>query len=169
MKKRAVELLVVIAGIGALMFFVVMPYRLNYAKSRLAAATDDAFQTKSTEYAVLLAERNIDETARWAAWFPDADLQIIRAANLRLRGRETAAAAAYDEIIRIEPTAEVYFNLGVTRWRSGDRDGAELAFALASRFDRSYAAKADLVRSSGEAAAPADDMLPPGREYRFGP
>ena len=106
----------------------ILPYQLNILKREIADRTDEAFRSQTTarELAGQLARDNAAVLEPWGRRFPmDADLQVIRAANLRLVGRTAEAIHCYETAVHYQPTPEMYMSLGQTQLAAGIRAGDE--------------------------------------------
>ncbi|HVS32601.1 MAG TPA: tetratricopeptide repeat protein [Thermoanaerobaculia bacterium] len=140
--KTAAAVSVGAMAIVLLWYFVAEPYRANLTKREVAAITNAALLGPERE-AAAMARENLQRLQRLS--YPsvlDPEIHVLKAANYRVLRRYQEAIAAYDEALRLEPTAHIYLNRGVTQLAAGRPEAAHESFSRAVRFDRSLAAEA---------------------------
>ncbi|MFZ2493083.1 MAG: hypothetical protein WA208_16490 [Thermoanaerobaculia bacterium] len=158
---RAIRQLAALAVVAAALWLItvrVLPsYAMNLKKREIADRTSEAYRGQETmrEMAGQLARRNAEELEPWARRFPmDADLHVIRAANLRLVGREFDAAQAYGTAVRYQPTPELLVSLAETQLSIGRKREARENAMRAVAFNPAMSDAAARIFAQTESITP---------------
>lgn len=132
--RTAVLLLVAVA----LYHLCWIPYRCNREVKAVQRSTDAALNAPPMD-APSVAHRNLlrlDRCLRQRA--TDIRVLMLAAANYQILNRPADAIAAYERALRIDKRPEIYFELGLTQLRVGDRSSALANLTKAARFAQQY-------------------------------
>ena len=134
--RRAIAFLTIALAVLALYFGCWLPYQCNRVKRALIAPTRAAYEARGFPRAQMIARTNLEAIERCAGLAcRDVSSGMIKAANLRVLGRNREAANLYRELLSLQKRPEIYMNLGQTEVDMGNRGEAVRSFFMAARFN----------------------------------
>jgi tetratricopeptide (TPR) repeat protein len=82
----------------------------------------------------VLARQNLELLKPYAVRSVDPEIHNYIGQNLQFLGRDVEALQAYQRALDLEPRPEIHYNVGMIKWRLGDREGAIEHIALMAAF-----------------------------------